>query len=238
MKAASNVDFLKGCLVANPLFAELSPATLDQIARVTRLVSFAPEAPIAAHEEEMTFSGVIVSGGIRNSVTNVDGYEFSMSILGRGAYYGVIGLVEPTLSPYDCVTHGPTEIAMIANRDFRALLRHQPELAILAARAMQYRLRKAYGFMVNQLLDNLDRRLRRTLIMLANSGSAAEGGVPEISITQELLGNFVQSSRPSVNKALRELEREGTIEIGYSVIRILDMKALAASFEGETILTL
>lgn len=238
MKVASNIEFLKSCLVTNPLFAELSPDTLDQVARITRLGSFAPESPIAAHEEEMTISGVIVSGGIRNSVTNVDGYEFSMSILGRGAFYGTIGLVDATPSPYDCVSHGQTEIAMFANRDYRALLRHQPELALLAARAMQYRLRKAYGFMVNQLLDNLDRRLRRTLIMLVNAGAVAEGGAPEISITQELLGNFVQSSRPSVNKALRELEREGVIEIGYSVIRIVDMKALAASFEGEKILTL
>lgn len=238
MKATSSVEFLKGCLVVNPLFADLSPTALDQVARVTRLLSLPPATPVDAHEEEMMFSGVIVSGGIRNSVTNVEGYEYSMSILGRGAFYGTIGLLEPTPSPYDCVSHGPTEIALFANRDFRVVLRDQPELAILAARAMQYRLRKAYGFMVNQLLNNLDRRLRRTLIMLVNSGSVADGGAPQISITQELLGNFVQSSRPSVNKALRELEREGTIEIGYSVIRILNMKALAASFEGETILTL
>ena len=237
MKAASSLDFIKGCLTANPLFADLPAASLDQVARITRMASFAPETHLVTREEEMTFAGVVVSGGIRALVTNADGHEYSLSILGRGSFFGPFGLLEPTTSEHDCIAYGPTEIACFAARDFRVLMRDDPHLVVLVARGLHHRLRKAYGFMVNQLLENLDARLRRTLIMLAGARIGGSSRVPEIPITQELLGNFVQCSRPSVNKALRDLERRGIIEIGYSVIRILDIAALSEGLEGETILT-
>lgn len=239
MKAASQTEFLRTCLQVSPLFNALPPATLDALSGVARLVTFAPNQRIHSRDDEVHFSGVILSGGIRSSMTSVDGYEFSVSILRRGAYFGSAGVVEPTHAYWDCYAHGHTEMVAIQNRDFRPALDSHPQLGIMLAKAANYRLRKAYLLMSNLVLETLDRRLRRTLVMLVGASEGSErGGIPEIAITQEALGQFVQCSRPTVNKALRDLEDAGIIEIGYGVIRVLDLPSLQKSFESEAILTL
>lgn len=236
---AQQVDFYRSCLMTSPLFRSLSAEPLDALARVSRIVAFADGDAINLRNDIMCSTGVILSGGIRSSVTSQDGYEFSISILRRGAYYGTLGLLEPTPAVWDCHAYGPTELVVVQNRDYRALMAVHPELAVLLARAANYRLRKAYMKIADIVLESFERRLRRMLIMLIEpEDGTGRKAIPEITITQETLGHFVQGSRPSVNKALRELEAEGIIEIGYGMIRILDEAALRADFEGETFLVL
>jgi len=239
MRAAEQIEFYRSCLVTSPLMRDLDQASLDALARVARIVGYADGESIHARDDVMTYSGVILSGGIRSSLTSQDGYEFSISILRRGAYYGTLGLLEPTPAVWDCSAYGTTELVVIQNRDYRSLMNVHPGLAIMLARATNYRLRKAYIKMSNIVLESLERRIRRMLIMLIEpDDGSGRTTIPEIAITQEMLGHFVQGSRPSVNKALRELERLGIVEIGYGLIRILDEPALRSGFEGETFLVL
>jgi CRP-like cAMP-binding protein len=239
MKASNQIEFYRTCLTISPLFAELSPATLDALAAVSRIASFSPNERINSRDDELSFSGVVISGGIRTSMTTADGYEFSQSILRRGAYFGSIGIVDPVPAMWDSNAHGATEMVVIQHRDFRTVLAAHSDLSLLLVKATNYRLRKAYALMSNLLLDTLEQRLRRTLVMLVGAAEGAgRGRMAEIAITQEALGQFIHCSRPTVNKLLRDLEIMGIVEIGYGVLRVIDLPALRRSFENETILTL
>jgi len=211
----------------NPLLAELPAPTLEAIAEHTRLTQFDANERLFSRGDEILWAGVIIRGGIRNSLIGYDGHEMSMSILRRGAFYGWVGLVSPTPSPWDIYTHGPTQVASFRISDFRVLMKQYPELSTMIAQALSDRLRKAYDHMYNLVLDGLDARLRRTLVMLVGDRtmfSAAE--TPSIRITQETLGSFVQCSRPTVNKLLKDLEKEGLIRLRYGEIIIPDLEAL------------
>jgi len=239
VRAAEQVDFLRNCLLTSQLVRDLEPATTDALARLARIEVHADGAPVQRRDEVMTFSGVIVSGGIQSSITSPDGYVFSVSIMRRGAFFGSLGLLESTPSVWDCRAFGETQMVTVRNRDFQALMPRHPDLVMLLAKANNYRLRKAYAMMANVVLDSLDRRLRRMLLMLIEApGDGNAGAVPEIAITQEVLGQFVKGSRPSVNKALRSLERAGIIEIRYGLIRVLDAPALRHGFENEVFLVM
>jgi len=239
MKASNQTDFYRSCLTVSPLFAGLSSTTLDMLADAARIIGFTPNERLHSRDDVLMFSGVVIAGGIRSSMTSVDGYEFSISILRRGAYFGAQGVIEDARACWDCYAQGATELVVVQNRDFRAAMSERPDLALLLAKASNYRLRKAYSMMSNLVLDTLERRLKRTLVMLIGASDGAETGkVPEIAITQEVLGQFVQCSRPTVNKALRDLENSGVVEIGYGVIRVLDLPALQRSFDSEPILRL
>lgn len=218
----------------NPLLGELPAPTLEAIAKHTRLTEFEANERLFSRGDEILWAGVIIRGGIRNSLIGYDGHEMSMSILRRGAFYGWVGVVSPTPSPWDIYAHGPTQVASFQISDFRVLMKQFPELSTMMAQALTDRLRKAYDHMYNLVLDGLDARLRRTLVMLAGDRtmfSATE--TPSIKITQETLGSFVQCSRPTVNKLLKDLEKEGLIRLRYGEIIIPDLEALYPGQEVE-----
>lgn len=185
----------------------------------------------------MVLMGVILKGGIRSSLTSQDGGELSMSILQRGAFWGVLGVAEPTPSPWDCFAFGETEMAVILTSDFRVALTRFPDLGLVVAKMLNYRLKKAYAFVTNVALESVENRLRRSLLMLAGDQVYSDSAKPiEISITQEALGRFVQCTRPTVNKALKNIEQLGLIVVGYGVIRIINLKALQTSLDEEPLL--
>lgn len=223
-------------LKLNPMIAELSPRAIDCLAQYSRIIKFADRDRIISRGDEMRYSGVVLSGGVRNSVTSSEGYELSMSILMRGSHYGSIGVIDITPSPWDCFAHGATELLGIFNNDFRAAMHQFPEIAIMLARLTSYRAQKAYAVMTNVSLENLENRLCRTLLMLAGQAiHEDEPNIREISITQETLGHFVQCTRPTVNKALKDLERAGVIKVGYGIIQIINIAMLKKRTEGEAI---
>lgn len=230
-------EFYCQCLCKNEMFQQLSKPSLDYLSSVTKIRIFKPGERVVSRGDEMVLSGVILRGGIRNSLTSHDGGELSMSILQHGAFYGVLGVTEPTHSPWDCFAFGETEMAMILIRDFRAALARFPDVSLIVARMLNYRLKKAYSFMTNVALASVEDRLRRSLLMLAGDHIHSDNTKPlEISITQEALCRFVQCTRPTVNKALKNLELLGLVVVGYGVIRIVNIKALQAGFEEEPLL--
>ncbi|MAX72425.1 MAG: hypothetical protein CMH66_01925 [Nioella sp.] len=233
-KSRHTIALLADQLRMNPLLARLSNGTLVALAEHTRLTRFAANECLFMRGDEIRFAGVILRGGLRNSLTGADGHELSMSVQRRGAFYGWIGLLSPSPSPWDILAQGPTEMACFQVRDFRALMQDRAELVAMVAHALSARLHRAYGHMSNLILDTIDVRLRRTLVMLVGDRTRfAPTDTPSIRITQETLGSFVQCSRPTVNRLLKDLEAQGLIRLGYGEIIIPDLQALFPSSKDE-----
>lgn len=214
----------------NPQIAALPEEAVTALARRTRLIRFESGDRILSRGDEIRYAGVILRGGIRSSINGYDGHELSISIMRRGAFYGWMGILEPTPSPWDIYAHGATEFACIFCSDFRAVMKDHPALLRMLAQALNLRLRRAYDYMTNLVLDDLEVRLRKALVMLAGDRTLfSDETLPRIRITQEALGHFVQCSRPTVNKMLKDLEKRGLVELGYGEIVLCDMAALMAT---------
>lgn len=232
------IEVYRRGLLVNPQFRELSDAALDHLARKARIITFDRGERVVSRGDELRYAGVVLSGGIRSSVTSIDGYESSASVLRRGSFHGIMGVPEVTECQWDCVAFGRTELVAIYCTDFRAALSLYPDITLLIAKALNYRLKKAYSLIANATLQNLENRVRRTLVMLAGDPQYCGSKPADIAITQEALGHFVQCTRPTINKVLKDLEREGMIEVGYGRIRIIDMCALQTEIEGEALYVL
>lgn len=138
----------------NPQIAALPPETVTALARHTRLIRFESGDRVHSRGDEIRYAGVIVRGGIRSSLNGYDGHELSISILRRGAFYGWMGILEPTPSPWDIYAHGPTEFACLFCSDFRAVMKDHPALLRMLTQALSLRLRRAYDYMTNLVLDD------------------------------------------------------------------------------------
>jgi len=211
----------------NPQMARLTPEARQALAAQARMMRFEANSLVLARGEEMRFAGLILRGGLRSSFNGYDGHELSMSILRRGAFYGWVGLMGPTPSPWDMYAQGHTEFLSIQMPDFRRVMKAHPEIQTIVAEGLSARLRKAFDHMYILTLDTLEDRLRRTLVMLAGDRQMfGKGELPRIRITQESLGSFVRCSRPTVNRLLRDLEKAGFIRLAYGEIIIPDLERL------------
>ena len=237
-RTADRMELYRQSLLVNPMFRELSEAALDYLASKARMITFQPGERVVGRGDEIRFIAVVLSGGIRSSVTSVDGYEMTASILQRGSFHGVMGVPEPTACHWDCISFGQTEVVAIYCSDFRAALSQYPDISLMLAKSLNYRLKKAYSLISNATLQNLETRVRRTLVMLVGDPQYRGAKPAHIAITQEALGHFVQCTRPTINKVLKDLEREGVLEVGYGYIRIIDVEALQADIEGEALYVL
>lgn len=230
-------EFYCKCLCTSKMFRQLSKPSLEYLSGVTKIRVLKPGERLVARGDEMVSLGVVLKGGVRSTLTSQDGGELSISVLQHGAFWGVLGVAEPTPSPWDCFAFGETEMAMILTKDFRAAMARFPDLGIVVAKMLNYRLKKAYAFVSNVALESVENRIRWSLLMLAGDHNHSDSTEPlEISITQESLSRFVQCTRPTVNKALKNLELLGLVKIGYGVIRITNLKGLQAGFDEESLL--
>jgi len=237
-RTADRTEFYRQALCVNPMFRELTEAALDHFARKARLITFEPGERVVARGDELRYTAVVLSGGIRSFVTSIDGYELSVSILQRGSFHGVMGVPEPTECQWDCIAFGRTEVVAIYCSDFRSALAQYPDVSLMLAKMLNYRLKKSYSMISNVTLQNLETRVRRTLLMLTGDPQYRGAKPADIAITQEALGHFVQCTRPTINKVLKDLERSGVVEVGYGHIRILDIDSLQADIEGEVVYVL
>lgn len=56
-----------------------------------------------------------------------------------------------------------------------------------------------------------------------------DGGKEIVYLSQSTLAELLAATRPSVNSVLKDIEREGAVELGYRQIRVVDAKLLRRS---------
>lgn len=100
----------------------------------------------------------------------------------------------------------------------RGLLRTHPRVANLWVASLSARLAELHARMLEILGGTLDQRLARLLLQ------EAEDGV--VRLPQASIAAMLNLQRSSVNRALRELERDGIVELGYRQVVISDRRRL------------
>ncbi len=87
------------------------------------------------------------------------------------------------------------------------------------------------------LASRLERTQRRLLELTAGSLreqvaalliDETDDDVDTLRLSQETIAELLGATRPSVNRALKHLERESWIEVSYGCVRVTDRDALAA----------
>ena len=67
----------------------------------------------------------------------------------------------------------------------------------------------------------------RRLLSIAERAPESEDAI-RIRLTQEDLATLAGTTRPTANKVLRELERDGVLELGRGRILVLSLERLAS----------
>jgi CRP/FNR family transcriptional regulator, cyclic AMP receptor protein len=161
----------------------------------------------------------ILSGSVKISAPGVDGREAVLNLIRGGEIFGEIALLDGGPRTADAVAISDCELMVIERREFMALLREHPDLALQLIKILCTRLRQTSEQVEDLMFLDLPTRLAKAVSRLVD-----EAGGPwprKISITQRELSQLIGMSRESTNKQLRSWAQAGRIRLERGCIVVL-----------------
>ena len=151
-------------------------------------------------------------GGIRLSVVSYTGKEAVIAILESGDFFGESCLAGSPKRTGTATAMGPTAVLRITREE---LVRQLHRSTAFADRFLSHMLKRNLRIerdLTDQLFNNSEKRLARTLLLLARYGEDAplRRKVPKIS--QEVLAEMIGSTRTRVNFFMNRFRSLGYIE--------------------------
>lgn len=221
--ASSEIAERRALLARIPVFADLAPRDLDELARAAYVKRLAPREELCRKGAPGSQVYVVVRGRLRVLATSADGSDVLFGIMDPGEVVGELALLAGGRRTATVVAIEECELLGLDRRDFLALLRSRPALAVRLLEVLAERLRRISELVEDTVFLDLPSRLAKKLLALgAAYGRPASGGVRiEMKFSQQELGTMVGTSRESVNKQLRAWREQGIVasERGFLVIR-------------------
>jgi CRP/FNR family transcriptional regulator, cyclic AMP receptor protein len=185
---------------------------LESAAIAHRRVRFAKGAVVFAQGTQATSVLYIHEGGVKLGVVSSAGKEAVVAILNPGDFLGEGCLAGQPLRMGTATAVEPTTILRIPKREMVRLLRDRPEFANRFISHMLVRNIRIEEDLVDQLFNSSEKRLARTLLLLARYGKedTEQRVLPKLS--QETLAEMVGTTRSRVNFFMNKFRKLGFIE--------------------------
>jgi CRP-like cAMP-binding protein len=154
----------------------------------------------------------ILDGGVKLSVLSSAGKEAVVAMLGRGDFFGEGCLAGQPLRMGTATAVVPTAVLRINKRDMLRMLHEHAEFSDRFLVHMLGRNIRIEEDLVDQLFNSSEKRLARTLLLLARYGKedTSQRALPRLS--QETLAEMVGTTRSRVNFFMNKFRKLGFIE--------------------------
>jgi CRP/FNR family cyclic AMP-dependent transcriptional regulator len=154
----------------------------------------------------------IQEGGVKLSVVSGAGKEAIIAILGPGDFFGEGCLAGQPVRMGNASSVTPTTVLVIDKNEMLQVLHHQHELSDLFINFMLTRNIRIEEDLIDQLFNSSEKRLARTLLLLARYGREDQphGLIPKVS--QETLAEMVGTTRTRVNLFMNKFRKLGFIK--------------------------
>ena len=154
----------------------------------------------------------IQSGGVKLTVVNEVGKEAVLAILGPGNFFGEGSLAGQPVRMGTATAITPGTVLIIGKNEMFKVLHEEHGLSDRFIKFMLARNIRIEEDLVDQLFNSSERRLARTLLLLARYGKEDQphGVLPKLS--QEILADMIGTTRPRVNFFMNKFRKLGFIE--------------------------
>jgi CRP/FNR family transcriptional regulator, cyclic AMP receptor protein len=154
----------------------------------------------------------IQMGGVKLSVLSKTGREAVVAMLGPGDFFGEGCLAGQPVRMGSAMAITPSVVLLIAKQKMVRLLHRQHGMSDRFISHMLSRNIRIEEDLIDQLFNSSEKRLARTLLLLARYGKQDKpvGLVPKVS--QETLAKMVGTTRSRVNFFLNKFKKLGFIE--------------------------
>jgi CRP/FNR family transcriptional regulator, cyclic AMP receptor protein len=168
----------------------------------------------------------VQKGGVKLSVVNGSGKEAVVAMFGPTDFFGEGCMAGQSVRMGTATAVTPTTILVIEKVELQRVLHDEHELSDHFIRYMLSHNIRVEEDLVDQLFNSSEKRLARTLLLLARYGKKDEDrDLPKVS--QETLASMIGTTRSRVNffmnkfKKLGFIEYNGRIRVNKSLLTIV-----------------
>jgi CRP-like cAMP-binding protein len=177
-----------------------------------RATRFARGAVVFAQGTQATSVFFLQDGAVKLSVLSSTGREAVVAVLGPGDFFGEGCLAGQTLRMGTATAVTPTSVLRIQKRDMVRALHERSDFSDRFIAHMLVRNIRIEEDLVDQLFNSSEKRLARTLLLLARYGKEdlTHRVLPKLS--QETLAEMIGTTRSRVNFFMNKFRKLGFIE--------------------------
>jgi CRP-like cAMP-binding protein len=167
----------------------------------------------------------IVEGLVKMANLSNAGKPMTFTGLPAGAWFGEGSLLKDEPRRYDVIALRPSRVALMPRATFQWLLDSSIPFNRFLLVQLNERLGQFIGQVEHDRLLDVEARVARCLAAMFNP-LLYPSTETWLQISQEEIGYLSGVSRQRVNQALKVLERERLIRVGYGGIGVLDLERL------------
>ena len=207
-------------LKAVPLFTSFPEDQLRMLTTMVTRRSAARSTTIMAGGDATDSLYIVLSGRLKVMMSDSDGKEVILSILGPGEFFGEMGLIDDEPRSASVVTIEPCELLSISKRDFKKCLSDNAEMSMAVMRGLVRRLREADRKIGSLALLDVYGRVARLLLDMAENVNGEK--VVTKRLPKQDIAKMIGASREMVSRVMKDLQTGGYIEMRGSNIVLRD----------------
>jgi CRP-like cAMP-binding protein len=185
---------------------------LDSAGPSNKIVKFDPGAIVFSQGEPALSVMYVQHGGVKLSVISETGKEAVVALLGPGDFFGEGCLAGQPVRMATATSIAETTVLIVEKRRMLQLLHDQSGFSDRFISHMLARNIRIEEDLVDQLFNSSEKRLARTLLLLARYGKQDKPARVLPKVSQEVLAEMVGTTRSRVNFFMNKFRKMGFIE--------------------------
>jgi CRP/FNR family cyclic AMP-dependent transcriptional regulator len=154
----------------------------------------------------------VQEGGVKLTVVNEAGKEAVVAILGPGDFFGEGCLAGQSICMATATAIAPTTVLVIEKNEMIRVLHGEHEFSDRFIAYILARNLRVEEDLIDQLFNSSEKRLARTLLLLARYGASDQPQKVLAKVSQEMLAEMIGTTRPRVNFFMNKFRKLGFIE--------------------------
>jgi CRP/FNR family cyclic AMP-dependent transcriptional regulator len=203
-----------------PLFASVPEDQLRMLTPMVTRKSAPRSTTIMAGGDPTDSLYIVLSGRLKVMMSDSEGKEVILAILGPGEFFGEMGLIDDEPRSATVVTIEPCELLSIAKRDFKKCMADNFEMTQAVMRGLVKRLREADRKIGSLALLDVYGRVARLLLDMAENVDGEK--VVTKRLPKQDIAKMIGASREMVSRVMKDLQTSGYIEIRGTTIVVRD----------------
>jgi CRP-like cAMP-binding protein len=200
---------------------------LDSAGLGRKVNKFRAKETVFAQGDPATNVMYIQEGGVKLTVVNETGKEAVVAMLGAGDFFGEGCLAGQSICMATATAISPTTVLVIEKSEMTRVLHQEHELSDRFIGYMLSRNIRVEEDLVDQLFNSTEKRLARTLLLLARYGAQGHPQSVLPKVSQEMLAEMIGTTRTRVNffmnkfKKLGFIRYNGEIHVNNSLLSVV-----------------
>ena len=217
-----------------PLFDGIVLGDLEALLAASWTIHARKNAQVFAQGAEAQSFFVLLDGYVRATKSTEDGNEITVRYVSPGEIFGVAAAIGLDRYPATATAVVDATILYWPSAQWPTLAGKYPALATNALRTVGSRLQDAHNRVIELTSEEVERRIARTLLRLADqAGRKVEQGIEiEIPLRRQDVGQLTGTTLHSVSRVLSAWEQKGLVLTDHQRIVLRNSRALAAIAEG------